>query len=363
MENNENRPAIEGERGISSVSGAKNTKQADTKKKMVMAAMLCFLGFVAYANWPRDVKEEEPDDYRQPRRVTTTEFGAADIPVPKSPAPEIPAVEDAPPALQGPIGRIRVEEEEEPSRAELIYKSSIQAPLIAYSGSSGPKPATAGSAQGSGGALLGGGNEGVTGLESRLRATRLEGSMAAVLKHPELTVTQGTLIPCVLETAMDSTQPGLVVCRVSDDVYGTTGTVIVVERGSKVVGQYRGGLRRGESRIFVIWSRIETPNGVIVTLDSPASDQLGRAGFGGDIDTKFWTRFAGTIMFTVIDSVLSNQVSSDTTDTENINQLAAKELDSVIDIPIIMRKNQGEEVAILVARDLDFSSVYRLTTR
>lgn len=40
--------------------------------------------------------------------------------------------------------------------------------------------------------------------------------------------------------------------------------------------------------------------------------------------------------------------------------LAQTELENTIDVPVILRKNQGEEVSVMVARDLDFSGVYRL---
>lgn len=42
------------------------------------------------------------------------------------------------------------------------------------------------------------------------------------------------------------------------------------------------------------------------------------------------------------------------------SRLAEIELENTINVPVILRKNQGEEVAVMVARDLDFSSVYKL---
>ena len=168
---------------------------------------------------------------------------------------------------------------------------------------------------------------------------------------------------------MESSQPGMVRCTVTDDIYATTGTVVLMEKGTRIVGQYRGGLQRGTQRLFVIWTRAETPNGVIVTLDSAGTDGLGRAGFAGDIDTQFWTRFGGTMLLSVIDDALAALVvSSSNADTiENTtngaSNLAQTELQSTINVPIVLRKNQGEEVAVMVARDLDFSAVYRLKSR
>jgi type IV secretion system protein VirB10 len=45
------------------------------------------------------------------------------------------------------------------------------------------------------------------------------------------------------------------------------------------------------------------------------------------------------------------------------NEMASKVLEGTINIPPTLTKNQGERVSIFVARDLDFSSVYGLTTQ
>ncbi len=78
----------------------------------------------------------------------------------------------------------------------------------------------------------------------------------------------GTSIPCVLETALSSDQPGFTSCVINRDVLSDNGRVVLMEKGTQVVGEYRGGLRRGQKRLFVLWNRAKTPTGVIITLAS-----------------------------------------------------------------------------------------------
>lgn len=365
---------LEGERGITSITDATGKKgSVDFGKKLGLAAGIAFLGVLAYLQWPA-AEEAPPEEVTEStRRIRSGgEFQPADIIDPKPETIVAAAVKPENPPV-GPIERIRIEQEKlsaEPSDAELLFESSKRAPLMAYEGSASSSSA-AGAAAPSDGGLFGSPEDaqGVSGLAGDLQATKLEAARATVLANPHLTITQGTIIPCVLETAMDSSQPGMVRCTVTDDIYATTGAVVLLEKGTRIVGQYRGGLQRGTQRLFVIWTRAETPNGVIVTLDSAGTDGLGRTGFEGDIDTQFWTRFGGTMLLSVIDDALAAAVASssnaDTLEntTNGASSLAQTELQSTINVPIVLRKNQGEEVAVMVARDLDFSDVYRLKPR
>ncbi len=366
--------SLEGERGITSITEASGKGGgAEFGKKLGLAAGIAFLGVLAWLQWPST--EEEPIETvaESTRRIRAGgEFQPAEISDPKPEAVTPAAVKVDTPAV-GPIEQIRNEQAvlpAGPSEAELLFESSKQAPLMAYEGAL-PAKQTADATGPAEGGFFGSdpGTQGTSGLASDLTATKLEGSRATVLANPHLTITQGTIIPCVLDTAMDSSQPGMVRCTVTDDIFATTGTVVLLEKGTRIVGQYRGGLQRGAQRLFVIWTRAETPNGVIVTLDSAGTDGLGRAGFYGDIDTQFWTRFGGTMLLSVIDDALAALVvSSSNADsientTNGASNLAQTELQSTINVPIVLRKNQGEEVAVMVARDLDFSAVYRLKHR
>lgn len=202
-------------------------------------------------------------------------------------------------------------------------------------------------------------------LATRLQPTRLSGVAAGVLKNQPYLLTTGTVIPCILQTAMDSTLPGFVTCVVPQDVLGKTGLTLL-DRGTKVVGEFRGGVRQGVERMFVVWTRAETPQGVVIALDSPATDPLGRSGLDGEVDRHFWQRFGGALLLSFVDGVLQAGVAAvskegtTTINTGRTQSVIAESLRGSIDLPPTLRKNQGEAVSVFVARDLDFSTVYRL---
>ncbi len=206
-----------------------------------------------------------------------------------------------------------------------------------------------------------------TGMAARLRPTVLSGVKASVLPHPEMLITEGTLIPCVLTTAMSSDAPGFVTCKTPYSTAGTTGTVDLLPAGTKMFGEYDHQIARGQERIFVRWDRAETPNHVIIDLASPGADALGRAGFAGQVDTHFWERFGASLLITAINGAVSmgqSALSKDGSTNLSFNgasSTADTALRESVNIPTTIRKNQGEMVSVMVARDLDFSDVYHLS--
>jgi type IV secretion system protein VirB10 len=215
-------------------------------------------------------------------------------------------------------------------------------------------------------------------LADRLKATVLSGEKATVIQNPDMVITEGTLIPCVLQTAIDSELPGLVDCVVPIDIRGSTGSVVLLDRGTKIVGQLQSGPMQGQNRVFVDWTRAETPEHVIVELDSPGADELGRSGLSGAVDNHFLQRFGGALMLTFVQGALqagtavagnSGGGSSGTGQAalgfvyagqSNGQQMANTALQNTINIQPTLTKNQGDTVSLFVAHDLDFSGVYQL---
>lgn len=206
------------------------------------------------------------------------------------------------------------------------------------------------------------------GLASSLTATTTEPNRASMLGDRNMTIAKGAMIDCVLKTRLDTTVPGMSSCVVTRNIYSDNGRVLLIERGSEVTGEYTQGVQMGQNRIFVLWNRLKTPNGVIVNLDSPGTDSLGAAGLGGKIKHHFWRRFGAALLVSIVqdaaDYASSRNNGGTTINTGNTSDAASEMantiLQSSINIPPTLYKNQGERVSIFVARDLYFGDVYGL---
>ena len=193
---------------------------------------------------------------------------------------------------------------------------------------------------------------------------------ATMMPDRNLLLPKGTFIDCVLETQLDTTVPGMTSCVIPRDVYSANGRVLLIERGSKAIGEYKGAVENGLNRIFVLWTQIQTPKGVRVNIDSPATDALGGSGMAGEIDFHWWARFGNALLFTLIqdgfDFAMTKQSENNggvnyyQNSEDGMNQIIQEAMRQSGNIPPTLTKNQGERVGIFVARDVDFSKVYQL---
>ncbi len=189
-----------------------------------------------------------------------------------------------------------------------------------------------------------------------------ESAVASQLDNLSGIITQGAMLPAVLETALNSDLAGYARAVVSRDVRSFDGRAVLIPRGSRVIGQYRSAVALGQSRIFVIWSRVIRPDGVSVQIGSPGADALGRAGLQGDIDRHFFSRFGGSILLSVLNAGVASASRTPATQiTIGSPAAAAAAAGSAsfgsTDIPPTISIKQGEAIRIFVARDLDFSQV------
>lgn len=201
---------------------------------------------------------------------------------------------------------------------------------------------------------------------------------ATQIKRIDAMIPEGTLIPGILETAINSDLPGQIRAITSQDVYSFDGRRVLIPTGTRLIGEYQFEVTRGQKRIFVIWTRLIRDDGVSVRLNSIGTDSLGRSGLTGIVDNKWRERFGSAIMLSVVGagaSFLTGYGSDETfgddnseakrgeelareTIAETFSDMANQALSENLRIPPTISVSQGERIFVYVRQDLDFSAMY-----
>ncbi|CAM7161167.1 TPA: TrbI/VirB10 family protein [Escherichia coli] len=222
-------------------------------------------------------------------------------------------------------------------------------------GSSGQKTAGATSATSDNGDFLQG-------------ADFADGSVSRI-KNRRFLLSAGTTFPCVLKTKIVTTYPGVTLCQLTKDVISDDGKTVLIRAGAQLQGEQTQAITQGMARVFVNWTIVKDKNNR-VRIDSLGADSLGASGLPAWVDTHFWERFGGALMLSLIEdslaagtSRLSRENNSDFTmnnTTGTSSELAKTTLDNSINIPPTGYVNQGEMLTVIVPRNIDFSSVYKV---
>ncbi len=309
----------------------------------------------------------EPAQYDPATVIAPTLAGAPtdpNAPIPLG-SPQVPAI--GPQALPPQGQAITAQQQRQPSPAEALREAARRSSLIAYGGEREGGGAGTRYVETNVAPVVGREPSVPTNLDTLRRASAIGQAQARPLPDRNFLITAGSFIPCVLQSAMDSSQPGYVNCIVPRNVYSDNGRVVLMEKGTKIVGEYQGGLDRGQYRLFVLWTRAVTPRGIAIDVASPATDALGRGGMDGRVNNFFWQRFGTALLFSLVEdaaTVGAEAVGNNGSNTTRVPSDAASTiLQQNAQIRPVLRKNQGEDVGITVAQDFDFSTVYGLALR
>jgi type IV secretion system protein VirB10 len=182
-----------------------------------------------------------------------------------------------------------------------------------------------------------------------------------------LLLMHGTNIPCTLIPQIVTDYPGNTQCLINRDVYSADGSTVLINRGATAFGERKVSMNMGVAKVFVAWGDIENPDGVHININSLATGPLGAAGIDAWVDNHYLQRFGGAIFLSFLDDVFdamkqsksSKNVQYDNS-TDNASDMASDALQNTINIPPTGYVNQGAQTNILVARDVDFRSIYRI---
>ena len=133
----------------------------------------------------------------------------------------------------------------------------------------------------------------------------LHGSTAIARMEPAgspYTLRAGTVIPGVLLTGITSDLPGDIIGQVSRNVYDShTQRVLLIPKGSRLIGTYDNQIASGQNRLLVAWTRLILPDGQSMRLPGLAQkDATGQTGAKGDVDNHWRRVFGNALLLSAI---------------------------------------------------------------
>ncbi len=305
-------------------------------------AVVALLGAVTL--WSMDAARTGPEPAQTQPAAPQPRIAAQAPATLPSPRPE--------PAVDAPAPQPVLSQPPQPAAAAAPVSNPAASPTVVFDASALPAPIAAPATAPAAG--TGNPNEDFAARIGGVGGTR---ATASASFDPATTVTQGTLIPAVLETAIDTDVPGYVRAIVSTDVRSFDGVRVLIPRSSRLIGQYKSGLQAGQKRAYVIWTRLIRPDGVSVDLGSPAIGFGGETGLPGKVSTHFFERFGSALLLSVVGGLSALGGNSGVVIAGSGQSAAAAAVSQNGQIGPTVRVRQGQPIRVFTAKDLDFSKV------
>ena len=183
-------------------------------------------------------------------------------------------------------------------------------------------------------------------------------------------IKQGSVIPAVLLTGINSDLPGQVSAQVTNDVLDSPfGNSILIPKGSKLIGQYGSGPGFGQTRIMMGFNRLIFPDGKSLNLEAmPGTGSDGYSGFKADVNNHWlklisYSVFLGGITTAV---TLSTDAAYDAegkiTPQAALSQSMGRTMSQVIErnlsLSPTLTVKPGFRFNVAVTKDIEFSGEY-----
>jgi type IV secretion system protein VirB10 len=364
---------------------------------LLTGCAIASLGYAWYVSTlgPRNAPKNNNEAFNTARAGVTLGF---DAPEPKADnrlkLPPVPAPVVAPPIVAPPApppmpvvvddseARRKAEEERLRREAEARENARLRSAMLVLDVANGA-PSGLGGANESAGPVKVQGPEEDANRRFLANAQDVETAHAHKIARIDALVPQGSMIRATLETAIQSDLPGMVKAITREDVYSFDGRRVLIPSGTMLTGEYRSALTRGQTRVFVIWTRLLRADGISLSLGSYGTDSLGRSGLPGEVDEHYFERFGSSILLSIVGggsaflaglnstgqsttaaagtgtSVgLQAQTQAQQTASQTFSDLANQALKDSINIPPTIYVDQGTRIIVFVKRDLDFSEWY-----
>lgn len=184
---------------------------------------------------------------------------------------------------------------------------------------------------------------------------------------PENAVWIGTIIPGILETAINTDLPGNVLARVTQNIYDSrTGKSLLIPQGTILVAKYNSSVSYAQHRVQIVWDTLIRPDGYHLELEGMNSvDKKGMSGQKADYHENWfeYLKAAGIIaLFSIANARMVDtaaKYASNITaagiaqaNTEFVSQVGGNFVSRAMNIQPTLTVNSGTLINIMLNKNI-----------
>jgi hypothetical protein len=187
----------------------------------------------------------------------------------------------------------------------------------------------------------------------------------------EYEVKQGSVLPAILITEINTDLPGTILGKIRENVYDTvTGDHLLIPKGSKLFGRYESQIPTGQNRVLIVWDKLILPNGKYLDLVAmQGADNMGNSGLKDGVNRHIIALLGRSILSSILNignnlskSVsfgigghqfgLSGQPNQEGKNVSPFEQASAKILQQGVDRKPTITIRKGFKFSVIVNEDL-----------
>jgi len=179
-------------------------------------------------------------------------------------------------------------------------------------------------------------------------------------------VWQGTIIPAILENAINTDLPGDILARVSQNVFDSqTGKNLLIPQGTLLIARYNSSVSYAQHRVQIVWDSLIRPDGFQLTLESNSADKSGMSGQAAKYSENWfeYLKAAGIItLFSIANAKMTESASKVSTPESSgniaaansafVNQIGGNLISRAMNIQPTLTVDNGTPVNVMLNKNL-----------
>lgn len=118
------------------------------------------------------------------------------------------------------------------------------------------------------------------GQDNKIEFANLNSGNVSMQWNGEYSLDYGTIIPAALITGINTDLPGMVIARVTSNIYSSQGRHLLIPAGTRIFATYNSSVTYAQDRVQIAWNKMIRPDGLEVDFGNfTGVDAQGYSGY------------------------------------------------------------------------------------